>query len=195
MTVKAFSLLLFSYLLGSIPSGFILGRLHGVDVRKGGSGNVGATNVARLVGKRQGLLTLIADMAKGFIPTFLSLTLGLSPVVTAVVALGAFLGHLYPVFLKFRGGKGVATTLGIFLALAPLGTAFLVSLFLLVAFLSRVVSLASMVTAGAAPVVFYFFSYPLPVVALGSVLALFIVVRHRENIQRLRAGAEPKFTL
>jgi len=193
--METFFLLLFSYLLGSIPSGFILGRLYGVDVRRGGSGNVGATNVARVVGKKQGLLTLIADVAKGFIPTLLSVTLGFSPVVTAVVALAAFLGHLYPVFLKFRGGKGVATTLGIFLALAPLGTACLVALFLLVALLSRVVSLASMVTAGAAPMVFYFLSYPLPVVALGSILALFIIMRHRENIQRLLAGAEPKFSL
>src|SRR5438128_12043580 len=109
-----FVLVLFGYLLGSIPTGYILGFLAGVDVRKAGSGNVGATNVARVVGKRQGIFTLVADAAKGFIPVILALNLDLTPVATVFVGIAAFLGHLYPVFLRFRGGKGVATALGVF---------------------------------------------------------------------------------
>src|SRR5206468_9249611 len=106
-----FVLILFGYLLGSVPTGYILGFLAGVDVRKAGSGNVGATNVARVVGKRQGLLTLVADAAKGFIPVFVSAQFGLSATVIGFVGVAAFLGHLFPVFLKFQGGDRKSTRL------------------------------------------------------------------------------------
>src|SRR4051812_37053636 len=112
-------LIIFAYLLGSVPTGYILGYLSGVDVRKAGSGNVGATNVARVAGKKLGLLTLIGDAAKGVLPVLLARRLDLDATVLGLVALAAFLGHLYPIFLKFRGGKGVATALGALLALAP----------------------------------------------------------------------------
>lgn len=188
-------MVLFAYLLGSVPTGFLLGSLSGVDVRQAGSGNVGATNVARVIGKKQGLLTLLGDVAKGFIPVFLSIHLDFTATATSLVALAAFLGHLYPVFLKFQGGKGVATALGIFLSLAPMATVVLVFIFSLVAMASRIVSLASLVAAGCAPLVLWFFSYDPALLWLSLLIGLLIIVRHRANIQRLMAGIEPKFDL
>lgn len=185
----------FAYLLGSVPIGFLLGSLSGLDIRRAGSGNIGATNVARVVGKGQGLATLLGDAAKGFIPAFLSLQLGYSLAATELVGLAAFVGHLYPVFLRFKGGKGVATAFGVFLGLAPMATLLLVGVFLIVVFVSRVVSLASLVAASLAPVVFWLFSYPLFLVGLSLLISLGIILRHRENIQRLLSGAEPKFNL
>src|SRR5215510_2081454 len=117
--MATFLSVIFAYLLGSVPTGYILGSLAGVDVRKAGSGNVGATNVARVVGKRHGIFTLVADIAKGFVPVVIALNLGLTSTATAFVGIAAFLGHLYPVFLRFQGGKGVATALGVFLGLFP----------------------------------------------------------------------------
>ena len=190
----ALFMLVFAYVLGSIPTGFLLGRLSGVDVRQAGSGNVGATNVARVVGRRQGLLTLLADVAKGFIPSYLSVHLNFDLAVTSGVAFAAFLGHLYPVFLKFQGGKGVATALGIFLSLAPMATLVVVFVFSFVAMVGRTVSLASLVAAVFAPVAFWFFSYPPLLVWLSLLIGLLIVFRHRTNIQRLISGAEPKFS-
>jgi len=188
-------MLLFAYLLGSVPTGLLLGFLSGVDVRRSGSGNVGATNVARVVGKPQGLITLAGDGAKGFIPVFFSLQLDFGLAMTSLVALAAFAGHLYPVFLKFHGGKGVATALGIFLALAPLATVVLLLAFFFVALVTRVVSLASLAAAGMAPIVFWLFSYPPLLIWLSLLMALWIALRHRENIQRLISGREPRFEL
>lgn len=188
-------LVVFGYLIGSVPVGFIFGTLSGVDVRQAGSGNVGATNVARVVGKWQGLATLVGDVAKGSVPAFLSLQLGFTVTAAALVGLAAFLGHLYPVFLKFKGGKGVATAFGVFLILAPMATLILVFVFFFVAMASRVVSLASVVATGAAPVVLWLFSYPLFLVALSFLIGSLIVFRHRENIQRLVSGVEPRFEL
>jgi glycerol-3-phosphate acyltransferase PlsY len=186
-------LVLFAYLLGSVPAGYILGYLAGIDVRTAGSGNVGATNVARVVGKRQGLWTLLADCAKGFIPAFVTVQWGLEPAATALVGVAAFLGHLYPVFLKFHGGKGVATGFGVLLGLAPWATACLVPLFGIVVLTTRIVSLSSMVGAAAAPFVLWFFSHPPVVIIMSVFLALMVILRHQRNIQRLLAGTEPKF--
>lgn len=186
-------MVIFAYLLGSVPTGFLLGTLSGVDVRRAGSGNVGATNVARVVGNWQGLMTLIADVVKGFIPVFLSPQLGFTVAVTSIVAFAAFIGHLYPLFLRFHGGKGVATALGVFLGVAPTAAFVLASIFLLVALTSRRVSLASMVAAFLAPVALWLFSYSPFLIALSLVIAISIAVRHRENIQRLISGMEPKF--
>jgi glycerol-3-phosphate acyltransferase PlsY len=185
--------MIFSYLLGSIPTGYVVGALAGVDIRKVGSGNVGATNVARALGKKPGLLTLSADVAKGFVPVVIAVWLGLSPTVVALVASAAFLGHLYPVFLRFQGGKGVATALGILLALAPMATIVLIAVFAAVAVSTRVVSLSSIVTALAAPIILWSFFYSPTVIATGVFLAVMITLRHRENIQRLIAGTEPRF--
>jgi acyl phosphate:glycerol-3-phosphate acyltransferase len=186
-------LIILSYLLGSIPTGYIVGALAGVDIREVGSGNVGATNVARTVGKKRGLLTLIADVAKGFVPVFIAGRLDLSQTAIALVAIAAFLGHLYPMFLKFQGGKGVATALGVLLALAPMATLILTAVFAIVAVSSHFVSLSSIVAALAAPIVLWSLSYSLTVIATGVFLAVMITLRHRGNIQRLLAGTEPKF--
>jgi glycerol-3-phosphate acyltransferase PlsY len=193
MTAMTIAMIGLAYLLGSIPTGFILGAWAGVDVRKSGSGNVGATNVARVVGKRQGIYTLAADAAKGFLPVFIALQLEFSASGVALVAIAVFLGHLFPVFLRFKGGKGVATALGIFLALAPWASLVLILLFAVVVWVSRIVSLSSMIAAVAAPPVFWYFSYSAVVIETSAFLALMILVRHRSNIQRLLAGTEPKF--
>lgn len=182
-----------AYLVGSIPSGFILGRLAGVDVRDAGSGNIGATNVARVLGKGRGVLTLLADAAKGFVPVFIGQRLGLNDAALALVAIAAFLGHLYPVFLKFHGGKGVATAFGDLLALAPLATLVMVFAFCAVAFCARRVSLGSIAAALAAPISVWIFSYPVELVAMSAFLGVMVILRHRDNIKRLIAGTEPQF--
>jgi len=191
-TVEA-TLIIFAYLLGSVPTGYLMGAWMGVDVRVAGSGNIGATNVARVIGKRQGILTLAVDAAKGFIPVFAALQLGFAPAAAALIGTAAFLGHLYPVFLKFQGGKGVATALGVFVGLAPVATLVLIVIFAAVALASRIVSLSSMAAALAAPVTFWFFSYPPAVVGLSALIALMITMRHRGNLRRLLAGTEPRF--
>ncbi|HSE84764.1 MAG TPA: glycerol-3-phosphate 1-O-acyltransferase PlsY [Candidatus Binatia bacterium] len=193
--MEVFWLVLFAYLLGSVPTGYILGSLAGVDVRKAGSGNVGATNVARVVGKRHGIFTLAADMAKGFVPVIIALNLGLTPTATALVGIAAFVGHLYPVFLRFQGGKGVATALGVFLGLAPWATLILMAIFVLVLLATRVVSLSSMVAAGCAPIVFWLFFHSPILTSMSLFIALMIVLRHRGNIQRLRSGTEPQLNI
>jgi glycerol-3-phosphate acyltransferase PlsY len=185
--------IVFAYLLGSVPTGYILGSRAGIDVRKAGSGNIGATNVARVIGKRQGILTLIADVAKGFIPVFVGSHLGLSSGAIALAGVAAFLGHLYPVFLKFRGGKGVSTALGVFLGVAPWATLVLAVIFTVAMLTTRTVSLSAMIAAAAAPIALWCFSYPPVFVAMSAFLALLIIWRHRANIKRLLAGTEPKF--
>ena len=184
-----------SYLLGSIATGYILGLCAGVDVRKTGSGNIGATNVARAIGKGHGAATLLADTAKGFIPVYVALHLGLAQSAMAIIGAAAFLGHLYPIFLKFHGGKGVATALGVLLAVAPLVTAILMVVFAFVMMLSRIVSLSSMVAALAAPISLSLLAYPATYIVLGTFLAAMIIVRHRGNIKRLLAGTEPRWGL
>jgi len=183
----------FAYLLGSIPSGYILGKFAGVDVRQVGSGNVGATNVAREVGKWQGILTLMADALKGVIPVSIGLAMTLAPAAIAAIAAAAFLGHLYPIFLQFRGGKGVATGLGALLVIAPLAALLLIAIFVVVVLLTRLVSLSSMIAAALAPFALWIFVQPPAIVLLGAFLAAMIVWRHRGNIQRLLTGTEPRF--
>jgi acyl phosphate:glycerol-3-phosphate acyltransferase len=188
-----FLLVLFGYLLGSLPTGYILGYLSGIDVRTAGSGNVGATNVARVVGKRQGVWTLLADCAKGLIPAIVATRWGPEPSAAALVGVAAFLGHLYPVFLKFQGGKGVATGFGVLLGLAPWAAVCLIPLFGVMILATRIVSLSSMVGAAAAPLVLWLFDHPPVVIVMSIFLAIMVILRHQSNIQRLLAGTEPKF--
>jgi len=186
-------LILVSYVIGSVPTGYLLGKLRGVDVRIIGSGNVGATNVARAVGKSQGVITLMADAAKGYLPVLAALQLGQDSLTIALTAIAAFLGHLYPLFLKFQGGKGVATGFGALLALAPMAALGLVVVFALVAGATRIVSLGSLATAVAAPLSLWLFHQPPVIVGMGFFLGAMVVIRHRGNIQRLLAGTEPRF--
>lgn len=135
----------------------------------------------------------MVDVGKGWLAVFLALQLGVSLPWRTLVGIAVFLGHLYPIFLRFRGGKGVATALGVFLALAPGATLALIGIFALIVAVSRVVSLGSLSAALAAPIVFWLFDLPPMVVAMGGFIALMITWRHRSNVQRLLAGTEPKF--
>lgn len=182
-----------AYLVGAIPSGYVLGKLAGVDVRAAGSGNVGATNVARVVGKRQGLLTLVIDVAKGVLPVVVGRRLNLPELAIVCAGVAAFMGHLYPIYLRFKGGKGVATALGVFLALAPLATLVLIVIFAVVMGSSRIVSLSSIAAAAAAPLALWLLGYAAILTGMAMFVALMIVWRHRGNIQRLLTGTEPRF--
>lgn len=192
MTIIALAVM--GYLLGSIPFGIILTRLFGAgDLRQIGSGNIGATNVLRTGRKELAAATLILDGAKGAVAVFLARhfvpELGQDGAMIAGAA--AMIGHCYPVWLKFRGGKGVATLLGLSLALAwPIGVVFAV-VWLAAALLSRISSLGGMVGAVSAPVAALAFGYPVYATGLAG-LAVIVLWRHRENIVRLRAGTEPR---
>ena len=190
-------LIVFAYLSGSVPWGLLLvRRFHGRDVRREGSGNIGATNVRRTAGTSLGLATLALDMAKGAVPTLLAgIFLAGSPGLVAVVALAAFLGHLYPLFLKGRGGKGVATAAGCFLAIAPYACLAAVALFAGIFLMARRVSFASLGAAISLPLLVWLTGGAKPHIALALAIALLIVLRHRENIRRLMAGTEPAMRL
>ena len=190
-----------AYILGSIPFGLILAKLFGrTDVRKGGSGNIGATNVARVVGPLAGILTLILDVAKGSAAVLLAARLSKdSATWMMIAALAALVGHCFPVWLKFKGGKGVATAAGMFLVLCPLAFLGSVILFVLVVAFWRYVSLGSISAAAAMPLLMYFFWAPRHapplVITFGSLAAaVLIVCKHAGNIRRLAQGVEPKFS-
>lgn len=196
------SILAAAYLLGSIPFGLLLGKLFGAaDVRKAGSGNIGATNVARVAGPLAGILTLLLDAAKGAFAVVLAARLSeQSSTLMMIAGLCALAGHCFPIWLGFRGGKGVATAAGVFLALCPLAFLGAAVLFLLVVIYWRFVSLASISAAAAMPLLIYFFwaphHAPPYAVTFGSLAAaLLIVYKHDANIQRLVQGDEPKFSL
>jgi glycerol-3-phosphate acyltransferase PlsY len=179
------------YLLGSIPFGLLLTRMAGLgDVRKIGSGNIGATNVLRTGHKGLAAVTLLLDAGKGAAAVLLAKLWG--PDMALVAAFGAVVGHLFPVWLAFKGGKGVATTLGVLLALAlPLGAASCL-LWLLVAGVFRYSSLAALVAVAAAPVIAWFLLADLQMVQLTGALALLVWLRHHENIRRLLSGQESR---
>ena len=182
-----------AYLIGSIPTGLLLGKAYGIDVRKEGSGNIGATNLYRTVGRKVGIITLIGDCLKGFIPVILVTFSALPPEFAAWVGLGAFCGHVFSIFLKFRGGKGVATALGVFLALAPLAVAIALALFAILMFLWRYVSLGSISAAAAMPLAVFFLGGSGTLTTVTAIISLIVIIRHHENIRRLLSGSENKF--
>ena len=190
-----------AYLIGSIPFGILLAKLiRGVDVRKAGSGNIGATNVARVAGPLPGILTLVLDGVKGAAAVWLAARFANESALWMTVAgLSALLGHCFPVWLRFRGGKGVATAAGMFLALcwpAALGA---IGVFILVVLFSRFVSLGSVSAAAAMPLLIYLLwaphHAPPPAITFGAFAAAMLVVyKHDANIQRLVEGREPRFS-
>jgi len=192
-----------SYLLGSIPFGYLLVRiLRGEDVRRSGSGNIGATNVARK-SRGLGVLTLLLDAAKGVLAVELAALICRFPEhdprlyrAMALSALLAIVGHMFPVWLGFRGGKGVATALGAFLRFSAASVLIAVIIFFVVVLVSRRISLGSIVTAALFPVVASFF-LPREALTLGliSAAAVLIIIRHHQNIRRLLSGQEPRFSL
>lgn len=181
-----------SYLLGSIPSGLFLARRAGVDIRAAGSGNIGATNVTRTAGWRLGVATLGADVGKGVVPMLVSGWAGLGTASACLVALATVAGHLFPCFGGFRGGKGVATSLGVLLVLAPDVALAAVAVFAVLVSMTRIVSLGSIAAALCLPVAFSTRGYPPVAIGTGIVLAAAIAWRHSDNIARLCAGTEPR---
>ena len=191
---KVVSLALVAFFLGSVPFGVLFARLFGKkDPREVGSGNVGATNVARAAGKVAGALTLLLDAFKGYLPVLLAWSWLKSPDYVALVGFFAILGHCYSPFLSFRGGKGVATGLGVYLALSPLAVLMAAGVFGLVIWRWRYVSLAS-ISAAWAMVPFIYLVQKNPLLTLFTALiALLVTWRHRANIQRLVKGEETRF--
>ena len=181
-----------SYLLGSVPFSYLVARIFGVaDVRKVGSGNVGATNVMRSAGKTAGLVAFALDAAKGGAASYLvSRVFPADAVWPSLAAVAAVLGHVFPIWLGFKGGKGVATGAGAFAPLAPLAAALAVLVFAATLALSRYVSLSSLVASASLAVLAALFGAPPPVWAGAAVCAGLIAVKHAPNIQRLRAGTE-----
>jgi glycerol-3-phosphate acyltransferase PlsY len=182
-----------AYLLGSIPTGLLLGKAYGIDVRKEGSGNIGATNLYRTVGRRVGVMTLIGDCLKGLLPVLAVKFSTLPPEFAAWVGLAAFCGHVFSVFLKFKGGKGVATALGVFLALSPLAVAIALGIFMLLMLVWRYVSLGSIGAAAVMPLAVWLQGGGRVLIAVTVLISAIVIVRHIENIRRLAAGTENRF--
>ena len=197
MSVPNGLLLLGAYLLGAIPFGYLITRMRtGADIRKMGSGNIGATNVTRTQGKSWGALTLLLDIAKSASAVLACAHLSSQPWMGAAGGAAAVVGHCYPVFIGFRGGKGVASGLGAFLFIAPLATLAALGAFIAALLLSRRVSLGSVMGAAGFAVAlfvmhFCFGRYAAPVPWIGLAVSLLLIARHRENIRRLLAGMEP----
>lgn len=193
MTVLDILLILGAYLLGSLSTAIILCRLMGLpDPRTQGSGNPGATNVLRFGGKRLAVLTLLGDLVKGLIPVLVARAFTADPTVLAAVAFAAFLGHLFPVFFGFKGGKGVATALGVLLGLSwPVAVAALLT-WLAMAALFRYSSLSALTAATLAPVYMWWLNGQQPFIVMAIGLSAILLWRHRANIQRLLAGQESK---
>jgi glycerol-3-phosphate acyltransferase PlsY len=190
-------ILICAYLLGAVPFGYVLVRLTtGRDVRASGSGNIGATNVLRTTSRTLGIVTLLLDIGKGYLAVWAAGRLtGGSPVWMSAAALAVMAGHAFPVFLKFRGGKAVASFVGAFLCLTPLALAAVLAILVAVVAWKRYISLGSIVAAAALPPAAWLISRAAPeVIAAAALAGAFVIWRHRENIARLRAGTENVFT-
>jgi len=183
-------IIIISYLVGSIPFGLLLGKLAGIDVRQDGSGNIGATNVSRLLGKKVGAVTLLLDAGKGLLPMVAADMLGFAQHIVMLCGAAAFIGHLFPLYLRFRGGKGVATALGIFLFLSPVALLICAAAFFAAVYLSGFVSLGSLLAAGLMPVVVFFQQGSGACFYLAVFVGLLIWIKHRSNIIRLLRGEE-----
>jgi len=180
------------YLLGSVPTGFLAGRARGVDVRRAGSGNIGVANVLRTVGKWPAILTMAGDMLKGFAPVFLARTVVENDWVVAAVALAAVAGHCWPLFLRFKGGKAVATGAGTTIALAPVIGLLLFVFWWAVVLVSRYTSLGAILVMLVTPVVFLLTGQPTPYVLYTIIGGSLVLWRHRENARALVRGTERK---
>ena len=198
-------LMAFSYILGSVPNALWIGKVFkGIDVREHGSKNTGSTNAARVLGAKLGILTLILDISKGLVPTLLAVLLKIdffenltkiSNLDYVLVGICAILGHVFSIFMNFKGGKAVATTLGVFLVLVPKAILFAAIVFFVVFAIFRYVSLSSIFAAISLPIFTYFLYQQIIYVILGILIAILIIVKHKSNIERLRNGAESKFSL
>ena len=193
MLIEIIGICLIAYLSGSIPFGAFLAKTQNINIFDHGSGNIGATNVARILGKKAGLITLLGDVLKGWGMVFLASLFFKKSILIALVGLSVFLGHLFSIFLKFKGGKGVATGLGVVGFLMPLPTLLSVAIFSLTLRVSGYVSLSSILAAISLPVFGIFFKIPLPYIYLAVIVGLFTMQKHHGNIVRLINGEEVKF--
>ena len=193
MLLSSLLLLALGYLLGSMPNGYLAGRwLKGIDLRQCGSGSTGATNVLRNVGKGPALVVFLLDVGKGALAVLLAKSFGLNDWVQVLAGLTALAGHIWPVWLGWKGGKAVATGLGMFLGLAwPVGLACF-GLFMAVISISRIVSLSSVVAAIGLPVLMVMAGASVASVSVSLVASVLVLWRHRSNIERLIAGTEPR---
>ncbi|MBS1717211.1 MAG: glycerol-3-phosphate 1-O-acyltransferase PlsY [Armatimonadetes bacterium] len=190
-----FALFAFAYVLGAIPFGVIVARASGVDIMTTGSGNIGATNVHRTLGAGKSIPVFLLDVGKGFVPSFIALTSFGRSDLAFLVGLTAVLGHCLSIFLKFKGGKGVATGLGVLIGSVPPVAGLAFSIFVVVLAVTRYLSLGSIIASLALVPLGLAFHEPLAVNVCLGCLTLFVVLRHRKNIERLRSGNEPKFFL
>ena len=188
-------MLVLAYLIGAIPFGVVVGKLfYGVDVRKHGSGNVGTTNVFRVLGKRAGVVVLVCDMLKGFIPAFIAAQF-FNPWAAIFIAAAPVVGHMFSIFLKGRGGKGVATGAGVVAALVPLAFLIILVIWLTLVVTTRYVSVASLVASFLVPVLVIAFGHPLPYEIAAVLVSIIVWWAHRGNISRLIHGTESRVKL
>jgi len=187
--------ILLGYLTGSVPFAFLLARRVGIDVRTAGSGNVGAANVLRTTGPWRGVIVMGLDVAKGAAAVLLAYITNAGATLTAFAAAAAVVGHIYPVWLRFHGGKGVAVAAGVFVVLTPLATGLAAVLFLVIVWATRYVSLGSIAATLALPPAAWLTGEPRAVVAAAAGTGVLILFRHRGNIRRLRAGTERRMGL
>ncbi len=188
-----FLALVAAYLLGSLPFGYILTKmLHKTDIRNYGSGNIGATNVLRVYGWRSALPVFILDLAKGLVAVILARAVSDVPAIFLAAGFLAMFGHSFPVYLKFRGGKAMATSIGVLLALSGWVTLIVVAFFLIIVYFSRYVSLGSIISMLLLPLVFWVLGFGLSYILFGLAAALLVIIRHHENIGRLLKGMESK---
>ena len=182
------------YLVGAIPFGLVVSKMVGIDVRTEGSRNIGATNVSRVLGKKLGFITLLCDCLKGLLPMYLAAIFlpesELKETIVALTGVMAVLGHMFPIYLKFRGGKGVATGMGVLLYLSPLAIAISLAVFVVTVALTGFVSAGSLIASGLIPLWLYLLGASKTTIIVAACVAFFIWLKHHENINRLLHGEE-----
>lgn len=190
--MKLFFLILCAFLLGSIPFGVVVAKIYGVNLKKVGSGNIGATNVLRAMGKGPALLTLVGDVLKGSLAVVIGRFFFHSPSLEGIIGLSAIVGHNFSLFLRFRGGKGVATSIGVLLIYSPMVGVLTVILWLVVILITRYSSLAAIVSFGVLPLGIYILDYSQGKLIISILIAFLLIFRHTDNIKRLLQGTELK---
>ena len=203
--MKTFILIVIAYILGSIPNALWIGKVfRGIDIREHGSKNTGSTNAARVLGAKLGILTLMLDISKGAIPVALSFFMkadllenmtGISSLDPIMVGIFAIIGHSFSLFMKFKGGKAVATTVGVFTVLVPKALLLAAVVFFVIFAVTRYVSVSSITAAISLPIFIFFLYWDVTYTIFGGIIAILIIVKHKSNIQRLLNGTESKFTI
>ena len=198
-------LIVVAYILGSVPNALWIGKVFkGIDIREHGSKNTGSTNAARVLGAKLGILTLILDISKGAIPVALSLFMkanllenitGISNLDFIMIGIFAIVGHSFSIFMKFKGGKAVATTVGVFTVLVPKALLLAAVVFFVIFALTRYVSVSSITAAISLPIFIFFLYGDIPYTVFGGIITILIIVKHKSNIQRLLNGTESRFTI